>query len=428
MTTALAWFRRDLRLHDNPMLSAAVAAGSATTLYVDDTYLLDRWSRAEKRLAFLSAALGSLERDLAAVGTLLERRGGEPAEEVVRASREAGATVVFAARDYSPYAVARDEAVRASLAGIGVELVLRDGLLACDPATVRTASGTPVQRFAAFKRKWLALPLPEPLPPPLGSTAGATSSRSSEAAARARLADWATAGLERYANDRDRLDLDASSHLSQDLRWGLLSPVDVLMRSGHAPAYASELCWRDFAYHVASNFGSAPPGPEPAWRDSTADFEAWREGLTGYPVVDAAMRQLHETGFMPNRARMIVASLLSKHLLIDWRRGAEHFMEHLIDGDWAVNRYNWQWVASVGVDASPYFRVMNPVTQSRKFDPAGDYVRRWLPELGTIAGPAVHEPWRLPMAQRPRHYPGPIVELSAGRERALAAFRAAWAR
>jgi deoxyribodipyrimidine photo-lyase len=313
--------------------------------------------------------------------------------------------------------------------------------------------------FAPFHRRWQALPLravlPAPLviptatPPPGATTTSATWEleallgdltptadprlllEPSEVAARSRLDRWASSeALRSYDTRRDRLDLDGTSRLSQDLRWGLLSPVEVVARCGGAgtgPArFRSELAWRDFYAHLlwhqprVARRAFREDLEDVAWSDDAGAVEAWKAGRTGYPVVDAAMRQLLATGWMHNRARMIVASFLTKHLGVDFRIGEQHFMEHLVDGDPASNNGGWQWAASTGTDPQPWFRIFNPTLQGRRHDPDGAYVRRWIPELAAVPGlegAAVHEP-------PPGAYLAPIVGHAEGRAAALAAYRA----
>ncbi len=260
---------------------------------------------------------------------------------------------------------------------------------------------------------------------------------------RARLDCWlASAALPAYAEGRNRLDTDGTSRLSADLKLGTLSPLEVLL-AAEGPGdgrrvYVSELAWREFYHHVLWHFPHVvrsafrPAYDAVPWIDDPDGLEAWREGRTGYPVVDAAMRQLAGSGWMHNRARMIAASFLAKDLLVDWRAGEAHFMRHLVDGDVASNNGGWQWTAGTGTDAAPYFRVFNPVSQGRKFDPAGAYVRRWVPELARVPDAYVHEPWTMPPDVQAaagcvigRDYPAPIVDHAAARERALAAYAAA---
>jgi deoxyribodipyrimidine photo-lyase len=263
-----------------------------------------------------------------------------------------------------------------------------------------------------------------------------------EPAARRRLERWLEGGITDYGRTRDRLDLDGTSRLSQDLRWGLLSPLEVLERAeGRGEGrrtFVNELAWREFYAHVLWHQPQVLERPfrddlgAIGWRNDPEAFEAWREGRTGYPVVDAAMRQLHATGWMHNRARMVTASFLAKHLLVDWRQGEAEFMRHLTDGDPASNDGGWQWTAGTGTDPQPWFRVFNPTLQGTRHDPHGDYVRRWVPELAGIAGDAIHEPWTLTDAELAAagvrlgvEYPRPIVDHARARARALEAFNAA---
>jgi len=382
---------------------------------------------------------------------------GDPAEVVPAFAVRVGARRVAVSRDYAPFGRARDERVAARLRSAGIGWEARPGLLIAEPEAVLSAAGQPFRVFGPFQRVWLALPtralLPAParitgvapdaddamlLIRPLADALGAVRPtavpsllpRPGEAAARARLAAWVGGqALDRYASDRDRLDLEGTSRLGADLRWGLLSPAEVAARcAGPGEGrrrFLAELAWRDFYAHLlwsAPELARTPYRPEldgVAWERDDAVVEAWRAGRTGYPVVDAAMRQLRATGWMPNRARMIVASFLTKHLGVDWRVGAGHFMEHLIDGDVASNSGGWQWAASTGTDPQPWFRIFNPTLQGRRHDPAGAYVRRWIPELsGFAAAAAVHEP-------PPGAYLPPLVDHRSARQRALDAYRPA---
>ncbi len=288
--------------------------------------------------------------------------------------------------------------------------------------------------------------IPRPRPDPIPGVAPPTADRTlipapGEPAARARLDRWAATRLDGYADGRNRMDLDATSRLSQDLRFGLVSPVEVVLRAGGTGegnhAFVSEIAWREFYAHVLWHNPRLTREPHRQafaafpFRNDPDGLAAWSTGRTGYPVVDAAMRQLRASGFVHNRARMIAASFLTKHLLVDYRLGEAEFMRHLTDGDVASNNGGWQWTAGTGTDAQPYFRVFNPVLQGRRFDPSGEYVRRWVPELRGIAGAAVHEPWLLDDAAQQAagvrigtDYPAPIVDHAAARERALAAYAA----
>lgn len=450
-TTAVVWFRRDLRLHDLPALDHALTVADRVLplFVVDPTLLHGRW-RSANRLWHLARCLERLDEGLRARGASLVTLVGSPAEEVRRVAGTVGASVVTASRDMGPYGRARDDAVRAGLRSDGVELRTGRGVLAHEPDEVRRGDGGSFRVFSPFHRAWEARELrpvveaPDRIPM---ATAPAADPRAIDAAlghprptadpdlllepgepaARRRLAAWATSdALPHYDSERDRLDLDGTSRLSQDLRWGTLSPVEVLAAcDGPGPGRArfrSEIVWRDFFGHLLwhdpalARHSFRRELDAVAWESDPRLVAAWREGRTGYPVVDAAMRQLRATGWMHNRARMLVASFLTKHLGVDWRIGEAHFMEHLVDGDPASNAGGWQWSASVGSDPQPYLRILNPTLQGTRHDPQGDYVRRWVPELRELAGPAVHEPPE--GAYLPR-----VVDHGSARQRALAAYR-----
>jgi deoxyribodipyrimidine photo-lyase len=461
---ALVWLRRDLRLHDHPALAAAQAAARLVVpVYVLDSRLLDGPMASTNRSWFLLGSLRELADGLAARGAPLVVRTGRPEDVIPALAAEAGAGDVFASRDVSPFARRRDAAVAEALAAAGRALHLRRGLLVAEPEEVQGADGRPLTVFTPFLRRWTAVPRRAVLPAPAeipslrpGALAGealpagpaptadpALLPLPGERAARRRLAAWATSpALEAYAEGRDRLDVDGTSHLSADLKFGTLSPLEVL-RAAEGPGdgrrvFVTELAWREFYAHVLWHFPHVARGAfRPAfdavpWADDPGGLAAWSEGRTGYPVVDAAMRQLARSGWLPNRARMIVASFLAKDLLLDWRCGEAHFMAHLVDGDVAANNGGWQWTAGTGTDAAPYFRVFSPVAQGRRFDPAGAYVRRWVPELAGVPDAYVHEPWTMPPDVQAaagcvvgREYPAPIVDHARARERALAAYAVA---
>ena len=461
---ALLWLRRDLRVHDHPALTAALdGAERVVPVYVLDPRLLRGPRASANRTWFLLHSLADLAESLAARGAPLVVRTGSPEQLVPELAAAAGADAVFATRDMTPFARARDRAVAETLGADGRRLHLGPGSLVVEPEDVRTKDGGPVTVFTPFARRWAAVPrralLPAPgaIPSlPAGSLAGeplpaapdptadpALLPRPGEAAARDRLARWvSSAALAGYADDRNRLDIEGTSRLAADLKFGTLSPLEVLS-AAEGPGdgrrvFVSELCWREFYAHVVWHFPHVVRGAyRPAydrvpWADDPAGLAAWRSGQTGYPVVDAAIRQLAASGWMHNRARMIAASFLAKDLLVDWRLGEAHFMAHLVDGDVASNNGGWQWTAGTGTDAAPYFRVFNPVSQGRRFDPDGDYVRRWVPELADVPAAHVHEPWTMPPEVQAvsgcvigRDYPAPIVDHAAARERALAAYAAA---
>jgi deoxyribodipyrimidine photo-lyase len=466
MTTAIWWIRRDLRLTDNQALSQALAQADAVIpLFILDPKLWNSTYVGAKRLAFLLAGLRQLEADLHARGSRLVIRQGDPSTELRAVLAESGAVAIFAEADVSPYARRRDTAVAATL-----PLRLAGGLTVQPPDAVLKAGSTPYTVFTPFSRAWKALPPPTPesiLPPPsLIATPAHLPSRPlpaepdlpagvpfepGEAAAQRRLAAFvagADPAVYRYDDERNRLDLDGTSGLSPYLRFGLLSPRQAAAAAWRAieqapnptarkgaDTWLNELIWREFYLNILHHFPQVrgasfrPEYDRMAWRNDERDFSAWCQGRTGYPVVDAAMRQLVASGWMHNRARMIVASFLVKDLLIDWRWGERWFMQHLVDGDPAANNGGWQWTAGVGTDAAPYFRIFNPVLQSQKFDPAGAYIRRWLPELAGVPAKYIHAPWQMPAAlQRQanclidRDYPVPIVDHTQARQRTLAAY------
>ena len=458
----VAWFRRDLRLHDNPMLLEATRGERLGALFVLDDRLLTGRRSSPNRNWYLRACLEVLREGLRARGGELVIRRGTPEKVVPAFARDIGAEAVCASRDYTPFARRRDAAVAASLEADGIRFETVPGTLAQEPDEVLQAGGAPYSVFTPFYKRWLQLPLREPLEaprrldgaegvdpgelPPAGDQrfhpAAESFMEPGESAALERLQRWVDGGLAAYTNMRDRLDLDGTSRLGQDLHFGTLSPVQVIAAARasaiEGAKFVSEVAWREFYHHVLWHHPRVLNEPfqeryrDVAWRTGSADFDAWKAGLTGYPVVDAAMRELRATGYMHNRARMIAASFLTKDLLIDWRRGEEHFLRHLVDGDIANNNGGWQWAASVGTDAQPFFRVFNPVLQGRRFDPAGVYVRRWLPELAGVADKYVHEPWTMPAVEQARancrigiDYPAPVVDHAEARKRAIEAFRVA---
>jgi deoxyribodipyrimidine photo-lyase len=489
---AIIWFRRDLRIHDHPALTSALAAHpSVVPLFVvDEALIRGRWT-APNRLWSMLGSLRTLAEELEARGSRLVVRSGRPDEVVPAVAAAVGSHDVYVSRDHAPYGRSRDRRVAERLAAIGAALHLRPGVLIQEPEAVHLADGRSPVVFGAFHRVWTALPVrtvlaaPPRIPWPAGFEGVAlpgvdTGDRGGsgpgpglpgasvpdtipslrdlgidgptadpalmlepgETAARGRLEAWLEGGgdgLDGYATRRDRLDVHGTSHLSADLRWGTLSPVEVLARSardgGGARIFATELAWRDFYAHVLWHRPSVrtaafrPVSDAVEWRADPAAVEAWREGRTGYPVVDAAMRQLRASGWLPNRARMIVASFLTKHLLIDWRVGERHFMEHLVDGDIASNNGGWQWTAGTGTDPQPYFRIFDPVAQGRRHDPDGAYVRRWLPELRDVPAEHIHAPWLMARDRQVETgcaigvaYPAPIVDHRLARARALEAF------
>lgn len=448
MSTVM-WFRRDLRLGDNPALGAAAAGGTGVVpLFVQDPAL---WGPSgDVRRTWLSRSLHALDEDLG--GALVVRRG-DPVAEVVRVARAASAEEVHVAADFGPYGRERDARVEAALAAHGVRLVRTGSPYAVAPGRVNKADGSAYHVFTPFQRAWAqhgwrlpadavggvdwVAPLASQGIPAEPRGAQPALPEVGEQAARAHWEAFRDERLDRYDEVRDRPDLDRTSQLSAHLKYGEVHPrtllADLAERSGKGvETYRAELCWREFYADVLWR------EPQSARRSLRAEmsamrvdegpgtderFAAWVAGRTGYPVVDAAMRQLAAIGWMHNRMRMVTASFLIKDLHLDWGRGARHFMQALRDGDLASNNHGWQWVAGTGTDAAPYFRIFNPVSQGLKFDPQGDYVRQYVEELRSVPGKAVHEPWTLPDGV-PAGYPERIVQHDVERREALERYQA----
>jgi deoxyribodipyrimidine photo-lyase len=448
VTTGVVWFRRDLRLVDNPAVADAAAAhDEVVALFVLDPSLMAAAGR--HRRDQLLASLHALDGELRGRGAGLLVVEGDPAEVVPAVAGRTGAATVHRSEDTTPYAAGRDAAVDAALTDAGIGSEGTWGGLVQPPGTVLTAKGTLSRVFTPFHKVWRGMPVEDPAGEPAGtfvSGEGGTDLPAPEAdpvlpadpdSVRERLEDFA-GRIGRYRADRDRIDRDATSGLSVDLRLGTLSPHRVVHRlaeeSGSGP-FLRQLAWRDWYAHLLAEEPTMPDRAlragydRIAWRDDPDELAAWKEGRTGYPLVDAAMRELAATGRMHNRLRMVAASFLVKDLLVDWRHGERHFRRLLLDGDVAQNSGNWQWVAGTGPDAAPYFRVFNPITQSRQFDPDGTYIRRWCPELDGLDGDAVHWPADVaPMelaaagVELGTTYPDPIVEHAEARKRAIDAY------
>ena len=449
MSTTVVLFTRDLRVRDHPALHAAVERSTRVVpLFVLDDALLAR-SRAPNRVAFLLDALGDLRDSLASRGSGLLVRRGDPVREALRVANGAGAERIHLSEDVSGFAHGRLRRLQDAARGAGVRVEAFPGVTVVSPGDVSpTGGGASFRVFTPYWNRWRAAPrrsiltAPAALPPvgpveeglipPVRElTRGGLASnlpRGGERAGRARLARWLREGLATYDATRDELAVEGTSGLSPYLHFGCLSPLEVADRAGRelgGESFVRQLCWRDFHHQLLdaepriARDDLHPRGDR--WRDDPSALAAWKEGLTGYPLVDAGMRQLGAEGWMPNRARLVTASFLAKHLYLDWRLGAEHFAEHLVDGDVANNIGNWQWVAGTGADTRPN-RVFNPTRQARRFDGDGAYVRRWVAELDGVDGGHVHEPWRLGLL-RPRMYPAPIVDHEEGVRRFLDARR-----
>jgi deoxyribodipyrimidine photo-lyase len=440
--TAVLWFRRDLRLSDHPaLLDACHRFDRVVPLFVWDPALVRPAGAA--RSAFLAGCVADLADSLG--GRLVVRRG-RPVAAVTTVARSCRATEVLVSADFGPYGSRRDDQVAQALAADGRRLTRVGSPYAVDPGTLLTSAGRPFQVFTPFSRAWheRGWDRPKRRPDLSRLTSGAIKSHSGpavpavtarlpepgERAARRRLDAFVRSGLRGYAKEHDRPDRPATSMLSAYLRFGCIHPRQVLARlrseDPDHDRFAAELCWREFHADVLHHRPDAARQPyRQEWRSMQVDegpraddrFGAWTEGRTGYPIVDAGMRQLLGLGWMHNRVRMIAASFLVKDLHIDWTRGARWFMEHLVDADLASNQLNWQWVAGSGTDAAPYFRVFNPVTQGQKFDPEGRYIRRWVPELAALAIEDVHQPSK--SRATGGSYPVPIVDHAAEREEAL---------
>ncbi|MFJ1648609.1 cryptochrome/photolyase family protein [Streptomyces sp. NPDC088258] len=446
MSTAVVLFTSDLRVHDQPALRAALAgADEVVPLFVADPGIAAAGFDAPNRRAFLADCLASLDAALRERGGRLVVRGGDPVEQVCRVVRESGARWVHVAAGVSGYATRREERLRAELERAGASLVAHDAVVtAVPPGQLAPAGKDHFAVFTPYFRRWeetgtravgaapRAIRVPdgitgEPLPE-RSAVQGVSPglARGGEAVARERFAAWSAGGMESYEERHDDLAGDATSRLSPYLHFGCLSAAELVRRARRrggagAEAFVRQLAWRDFHHQVLAARPRAAWSDYRThgdrWRTDEKEITAWREGRTGYPVVDAAMRQLLHEGWMHNRGRLLVASFLTKTLYVDWRVGARHFLDLLVDGDLANNQLNWQWCAGTGTDTRPN-RVLNPLIQAKRFDPRGDYVRRWVPELAGVPGSSVHRPWQLDERDRARlDYPDPVVDLAEGRAR-----------
>jgi deoxyribodipyrimidine photo-lyase len=463
------WIRQDLRLTDNAALEAAVAAGGPVIpLYVLDDEAAGAWAPGGASRWWLHHSLASLAAALRARGARLILRRGRAEEVLPAVAAETGARVVHAGRLYEPWARARDKRVAAALAERGIAIEGARTALLFEPWEIRTKTGGPYGVYTPFSRACFAAPAPaqpRPAPARIPSPAAHPASEDLDAwgllptrpdwagglretwtpgeeGAAARLSAFTARALARYDETRNRPDLLGTSRLSPHLHWGEVSPAAVwhaalaagAARGAATETFLKELLWREFSHHLLWH---RPEMPEEAlkpafslfpWRNDSTALAAWQKGRTGYPIVDAGMRQLWQTGWMHNRVRMITASFLVKHLLLPWQAGEAWFWDTLVDADLAVNSASWQWVAGSGADAAPYFRIFNPVLQGEKFDPDGTYVRRYVPELAKLPPSVIHRPWEAPPVllagagvRLGQTYPAPIVEHGAARARALAA-------
>jgi deoxyribodipyrimidine photo-lyase len=466
-------FRNDLRLRDHAALTAAVQTGAPVLpLYIFDDGAAGEWKPGGASRWWLAKSLEALSQDIEQRGGRLILRRGKTATELKRIVEETGATAIYVTRGYEPSAVALENKLHDQFKSSGVAFKRFGGGLLREPEELRTSAGAPYQVFTPFWRAFRedfaaakSLPVSRRLNavsddiasndiadwkllPTKPDWSGGLSEawRPGELGAHQRLKDFIGDALSRYAAGRDRLGAIGTSRLSPHLAFGEISPAACWRAASDAmgeskingqsiETFLKELVWREFSYSLLFHFPKMPNEPlreefsSLKWARSSTHLKAWQKGMTGYPIVDAGMRELWATGYMHNRARMITASFLTKHLLLPWTQGEAWFWDTLVDADLASNSANWQWVAGCGADAAPYFRIFNPVLQGEKFDPGGDYVKRWVPELASLPPSGIHAPWKADAAELKRagvvlgdSYPSPIVDHKNARSRALAAY------
>ena len=448
----LCWIRRDLRLHDHAALAQSLS-DETTLVFIFDPHILDKLSdKADKRLTFIYQSLQEIEKTLQKKGSSLLIRYGKPEEEIPKLAQELGIKAVFSNRDYEPYAKKRDELVGKKLKALGIDFHQYKDSVIFEKHEVLTGSRGLYKVFTPYKNKWLEvfesqgknlsnyecelkhlrkfsnpknilehnwykeMGFSEALPPLTGGTSQALK----------RLEAFSS-HLKEYKTARDFPAVPGTSNLSPYIRHGNISIRDMVRtglssRSEGAQTWISELIWRDFYQMIldtnprVEKEAFRPEYEQIKWEGTAADFKAWCDGQTGFPIVDAAMRCLNETGMMHNRLRMIVASFLCKILLVDWKKGEKYFAQKLLDYDLAANNGGWQWSSSSGCDAQPYFRIFNPYSQSEKFDKDGDFIKAWVPEVKSLTGKELHRPPKLPQ------YPAPIVSYEKNRLRCLAMY------
>ena len=469
----LFWYRQDLRVTDLPGLLAAAATGRPLiACYILDEKAPGEWTPGAASRWWLHHGLLALRADLAALGAQLVLRRGDTAELLSALAAETGAGSVYCSRQHEPWAKDLEEKLHRALDAEGVELKRYPGALLFEPEAIKNQSGLPFKVFTPFWRacrRELSPDTPRPAPSetnwhtPLPSSENIDSWQLTPhspnwasnwqelwqpgaAGAADRLARFFRKGLRNYSDGRNHPALDTTTRLSPHIHFGEISPRQVWHAAMEALAaepalqdeidkFLSEMGWREFSHHLLSHFPTLPQAPFKdqfarfPWLGTPAALQAWQKGQTGYPIVDAGMRELWQTGYMHNRVRMVVASFLTKHLLVHWRAGENWFWDTLLDANLANNACGWQWVAGSGADASPYFRIFNPVTQGEKFDKQGEYVRQWVPELALLPDKYLHKPWEAPAevlaaskVELGSSYPRPIVDHRAAREAALSAY------
>jgi len=465
-TPSIVWLRQDLRLADNPALDAAARTQRPIiVLYVLDDATAGNWRMGAASRWWLHHSLAALGAALSKRASALVLRRGDAGVILPKLARETQANAVYWNRCYEPSAIARDAKLKDTLSRMGVEAHSFNGALLREPWTIKTKADQPFKVYTPFWRALAQMEVRAPLPAPkrIASAEHQPSSEvladwkllptrpnwakgfepawtPGEIGAKRALASFLERRLETYAAARNELGLSGTSLLSPHLHFGEISPIQIYAAVGDqrgGDKFLSEIGWREFSYNLLYHWPRLPEANwKPAfdhfpWRNDPEGLRAWQSGHTGYPLVDAAMRELWSTGYMHNRARMVAASFLSKHLLIDWRLGERWFWDTLVDADLANNAASWQWVAGSGADAAPYFRIFNPVAQGERFDPKGDYIRRWLPELSGLPSAFLHKPWEASPGilagagiQLGKDYPHPIVEHAEARRRALGAYAA----
>lgn len=474
MSTTIVLFRQDLRLHDHPALTAAAQRGTVIPVFVLDDEACGEWSMGGASRWWLKQSLLNLASTIAQSGGELVLRQGDTLSVLSDIQSQSGADAIYFSRQYQPWSAFTEKAINDTFSDNGVEVKRYPGTLLHEPGTVLTGSGTGFKVFTPFWRAALKLPVATPLPSPSVNWANSTCPSEDLSAwlldpeEDAGVPDWATgwediwepgedgahnalnafleAPVAHYSEGRDIPARRYTSRLSPHLKFGEISPRQVWasaqQRKLSAPEWSNaidkflaEIGWREFCYQLIDLFDAMPDRPFKdqfagfPWDNNKAHLTAWQHGMTGYPIVDAGMRELWQTGFMHNRVRMIVASFLTKHLLVHWLEGERWFWDCLLDADIASNACSWQWVAGSGADAAPYFRIFNPIAQGQKFDPEGEYVKRWCPELADMPKKFLHAPWEAPAMtlasagiELGKTYPEPIVDHKTARQGALDAY------
>jgi deoxyribodipyrimidine photo-lyase len=467
MNPAIVWFRNDLRLEDNPALPAAWDR-PIIPVFIWSAEEEGTWAPGAASRWWLHHSLLALSEELEALRSRLVILHGPALENLLSVARQTGADAVFWNRRYEPAIIQRDATVREGLRQAGLTAESFNGSLLFEPGEIKNQQGQPYQVYTTFWKACRARASPSqpsPAPEQLIEPERRVKSLPLESLSLLPRLDWAGGiraawtpgskganqelerflreGRDEYSKHRDRPDRPGTSRLSPHLHFGEISPRTVWHRVQenvpprvHVETYLKELCWREFAHHLLFHFPQTPDQPlrqqfvSFPWKSDESSLRAWQRGQTGYPLVDAGMRQLWSMGWMHNRVRMVVASFLVKDLLVPWQQGARWFWDTLVDADLANNSLNWQWVAGCGADAAPFFRIFNPVRQSEKFDPEGVYIHEWLPELRGLPPPWVHKPWEAPVevlrsagVELGRTYPAPLIDHARARDRALIAFR-----